>query len=147
MGWQRGGLAGLRPLALSHWFWAAFVDAYEWVELPNVHGMALAADPTFTTKPYAASGAYIHRMSNHCRGCRYDVKQRHGADACPFNPLFWDFMVRHRDALSSNPRLGVLYRGWDRRNDTEKAAIRDTAHDILEGLAASVGRPLLDAGG
>ena len=129
-----GLLAGLRPLELSHWFWAAFVDAYEWVELPNVHGMALAADPTFTTKPYAASGAYIHRMSDHCRGCRYDVKQRHGADACPFNPLFWHFMVRHRDVLAANPRLAVLYRSWDRWSAPEQDAIQATAEAFLDQL-------------
>ena len=76
-------LAGVAPLEISHWFWAAFVDAYEWVELPNVHGMAVYADDSFTTKPYAASGSYIHRMSDYCGECRYDVKQRSGEDACP----------------------------------------------------------------
>ena len=122
-----GLLLGVRPIELSHWFWAAFVDAYEWVELPNVHGMALAADTTFTTKPYAASGAYINRMSNHCRGCRFSVRKRAGADACPFNALFWDFMVRHRERISKNPRMGVLYRSWDRWSEAEQADIRATA--------------------
>lgn len=120
-------LLGVAPREVSHWFWAAFVDAYEWVELPNVHGMALAADPTFTSKPYAASGAYIQRMSNHCRDCRYDVKQRAGRDACPFNALFWDFMVRHRERLSQNPRLAVLYKSWDRWTPEHTNSILQTA--------------------
>jgi deoxyribodipyrimidine photolyase-related protein len=116
-------LLGVRPIEVSHWFWAAYVDAYEWVELPNVHGMALAADPTFTTKPYAASGAYIKRMSNHCRYCRFNVNKRTGSDACPFNVLFWDFMVRHRERISENPRMAVLFRSWDRWSEDERAQI------------------------
>lgn len=126
-----GLLVGVAPPAVSHWFWAAFVDAYEWVELPNVHGMALAADPTFTTKPYAASGSYIHKMSDHCRGCRYDPKARVGEHACPFNSLFWDFMARHRDELSTNPRVGMLYRSWDRWDDDQRQAIRARAGDLI----------------
>ena len=117
-------ILGVRPIEVSHWFWAGFVDAYEWVELPNVHGMALAADTTFTTKPYAASGAYIHKMSNHCRGCRFEVKKRTGPDSCPFNSLFWDFMARHREALSANPRVKVLFRTWDRWSPEERAELQ-----------------------
>ena len=131
-----GLLLGVRPLDLSRWFFAAFVDAYEWVELPNVHGMALFADPSFTTKPYAASGAYIHRMSNHCRGCRYDVKQRTGADACPFNALYWDFMSRHRDRFEGHPRLGTLYRTYDRFDDRERQAIADSATAVRDRMFA-----------
>jgi deoxyribodipyrimidine photolyase-related protein len=130
-------LAGIDPLEVSHWFWAAFVDAYEWVELPNVHGMALYADDGFTTKPYAASGAYIDRMSDHCGRCRYDVKRRTGERACPFNPLFWDFLVRHRARFGAHPRLGALYRTWDRFPETEREAIRATAARVLEGLTPS----------
>ncbi len=135
-------LLGVRPLALSHWFWAAFVDAHEWVELPNVHGMALAADPTFTTKPYAASGAYIHRMSDHCGRCPYRVRQRTGALSCPFNSLFWSFMVRHRETLATNPRLAVLYRSWDRWDEDEHAAIHRTAALHRERLLTARGAPL-----
>lgn len=124
-------LAGLQPLDVSHWFWAGFVDAHEWVELPNVHGMALFADDGFTTKPYAASGAYIDRMSDHCGGCRYRVGDRHGPSACPFNPLFWTFLDRHRARFVRHPRLGALYRSWDRWSDAERAAIRDTAARIV----------------
>jgi deoxyribodipyrimidine photolyase-related protein len=130
-------LAGIEPLALSHWFWAGFVDAYEWVELPNVHGMALFADDGFTTKPYAASGAYIDRMSDHCGRCRYRVKERTGERACPFNPLFWDFLVRHRDRFGKHPRIGALYRTWDRFGDDEKARIRESAARVLSSLEPS----------
>jgi deoxyribodipyrimidine photolyase-related protein len=128
-------LTGVRPLEVSHWFWAAFVDAYEWVELPNVHGMALYADDSFTTKPYAASGAYINRMSDYCKGCKYDVKQKTGPKACPFNTLFWDFMVRNRELLSSNPRLGMLLRTWDKRAPEDQEAVLESAAEFLANLA------------
>ena len=127
-------LAGVRPLDVSHWFWAGFVDAYEWVQLPNVHGMALYADDGFTTKPYAASGAYVQRMSDYCAGCPQDVKRRHGEDACPFNPLFWRFMVEHRERLSANPRVGALYGNWDRWAPAEREAILASAERILAEL-------------
>lgn len=130
-------LIGVDPKAISHWFWAGFVDAYEWVELPNVVGMAVYADDTFTTKPYAASGNYVHKMSDHCRGCRYDVKQRHGPDACPLNPLFWHFMERHRDRFRKNPRIGRLYGNWDRMDDARRQAILSTAEDFLSDLEPS----------
>lgn len=128
-------LLGVRPLEVSHWFWAGFVDAYEWVELPNVHGMALFADDAFTTKPYAASGAYIHRMGDHCGRCRYDVKAKDGPDACPFNPLFWDFMVRHRERLSHNVRLRQLYATWDRKDPDARRAALDSAAAFRASLA------------
>lgn len=130
-------LAGIAPLEISHWFWAGFVDAFEWVELPNVHGMAVYADDAFTTKPYAASASYIHRMSDYCGGCAYDRKARSGEGACPFNALYWDFMARHRERLESNPRVAVLYRAWDRWSDDERAAIRDRARSFLDGLEPS----------
>ncbi len=127
-------LAGIDPLQISHWFWAAFVDAYEWVELPNVHGMAVYANDAFTTKPYAASGNYIHKMSDYCGGCRYDVKQRTGEDACPFNALFWHFLDRHRERFEANHRLRVLYGNWDRNDESEKGRILATAQRFLDGL-------------
>jgi deoxyribodipyrimidine photolyase-related protein len=130
-----GLLLGVRPLELSRWFRAAFVDASEWVELPNVHGMALFADDAFTTKPYAASGAYLDRMGDHCGRCRFDVGQRTGPTACPFNSLFWDFMARHRDRLGANPRLAVLLRTWDRFPPEEQARVRQTAELARARLA------------
>jgi deoxyribodipyrimidine photolyase-related protein len=140
-----GLLLGVRPIELSHWFWAGFVDAHEWVELPNVHGMALAADPTFTTKPYAASGAYIHRMSDHCRGCAFDVKAKTGPTSCPFNSLFWDFMVRNRDDLSRNPRLAMLLRTWDAWSAEQQTAIRARAADVRSALRPAASDPVFGA--
>lgn len=127
-------LAGLRPLDVSHWFWAAFVDAAEWVELPNVHGMALYADPGFTTKPYSASGAYIHRQGDHCKSCPHDVRKRTGPAACPFNALYWDFTARHRALYESNPRLARLLHTWNRWDDAERDAIRAQAARWLSTL-------------
>ena len=132
-----GLIYGVEPLELSHWFWAGFVDAYEWVELPNVHGMALYADPTFTTKPYAASGAYIQRMSDHCGHCAFDPKERVGDDACPFNALFWDFMVRHRARLERNPRVRALFSTWDRWDETHRAAIQARAEALRDAWEPS----------
>lgn len=127
-------LSGVSPRQLSHWFWAAFVDAYEWVELPNVVGMATFGDPSFTTKPYAASGNYIQKMSNYCQRCPYDVKRRHGDDACPFNALYWSFMIRHRAALTDNPRLRQLYRVWDALPASEREQVLLSAERHLESM-------------
>ena len=130
-------IAGLRPIEVSHWFWAGFVDAYEWVELPNVHSMALFADDSLTTKPYASSAAYINRMSDYCSGCAYNHKARTGPDACPFNFLFWDFIGRNRDRLQKNPRLGALYRTWDRWEGDEQDRIKSEARTFLEAMPVS----------
>jgi len=130
-------LAGLAPIEVSHWFWAGFVDAFEWVELPNVHGMALYADDGFTTKPYSASGSYINKMSNYCRDCVFDVKKRVGPGACPFNSLYWAFMVRHRDRLSVNPRVAAIFVSWDRWPDAHQRDILTRADTFLDGLEAA----------
>jgi len=104
-------LAEVDPKAAADWYLAVYADAVEWAELPNVAGMALYADGgRFTSKPYVASGAYIDRMSDYCRGCAYDRKQRTGDHACPFNALYWDFFDRHAATLGLNPRLGMVYR-------------------------------------
>ena len=129
-------LIGADPAAVAAWYLEVYADAYEWVELPNVLGMALFGDGgLLASKPYAASGAYIDRMSDYCRGCRYDVKAKLGADACPFNALYWDFLARHRGKLGGNPRLAMPYRNWDRMADTAQAAIRAQAAGFLDGLA------------
>ena len=121
-------LAGVEPHALHEWYLSVYADAYEWVELPNTIGMSQFADGgLLASKPYAASGAYINRMSNYCVGCRYDVKQRTGANACPFNALYWDFLARHRDKLGGNPRIGQMIRTYDKFSDDERAAIATSA--------------------
>ena len=128
-------LAGLDPEAVCSWFLGIYVDAVEWVELPNTLGMALHADGGIVgTKPYAASGAYINRMSNYCAGCRYDPKQRSGDAACPFNLLYWDFLARHRDTLAANPRMGLAVKNLERIDAAELARIRSRAAAFLGEL-------------
>jgi deoxyribodipyrimidine photolyase-related protein len=104
-------LAGVDPHALHLWYLAVYADAYEWVELPNTLGMSQFADGgLLASKPYAASGAYIDRMSDYCAGCRYAVKAKSGPDACPFNRLYWPFLIRHAERLAGNPRMAPMYR-------------------------------------
>ncbi|EGF90971.1 FAD binding domain of DNA photolyase family protein [Asticcacaulis biprosthecium C19] len=129
-------LAGLDPVAVHEWYLAVYADAYEWVELPNTLGMALHADGgLLASKPYAASGNYINRMSNYCSGCVYDSKVTTGDRACPFNALYWDFLDRHRDRFAGNPRMPYVYSTWDRMGPERRAAIRTQAALHLEAMA------------
>ena len=128
-------LAGLNPAAVHRWYLGIYIDAFEWVELPNTLGMSQYADGgLLATKPYVSSAAYIHRMSDACKGCRYDRKQRLGPDACPFNALYWDFHDRHGARLSGNPRLAMPYRQLARMSDAERAAIRTQAATFRDGI-------------
>lgn len=128
-------LAGIDPAEVSAWFLIVYADAYEWVETPNVIGMGLFADGgLMASKPYAAGGAYINRMSDYCRGCAYDVKKRTGEGACPFNSLYWDFLARNRDRLGRNHRLLRMYDGWDRFDPAEQARIQAQAAGFLATL-------------
>lgn len=121
-------LWGVRPAEIEAWYLAVFVDAFDWVELPNTHGMAIHADGgLMASKPYAATGAYIDRMSNYCAGCRYDPKQRHGPDACPLTTLYWDFLDRHRARFKAHPRLRPVMLVLDRLPAEELAEIRAQA--------------------
>jgi len=130
-------IMGADPAHVHQWYLEVYADAYEWVELPNTLGMSQFGDGGLLgSKPYASSGAYINRMSDYCRHCRYDVSKRTGADACPFNALYWDFLVRNRDKLGDNRRLAMPYRNWDRIAAPEQQAIRDRAAELLEGLEA-----------
>jgi deoxyribodipyrimidine photolyase-related protein len=127
-------LAALDPVAVNEWYLAVYADAYEWVELPNTHGMALYADGgVMASKPYAASGNYISKMSDYCAGCAYDVKQRTGPRACPFNFLYWDFIGRHHDRFRSNPRMAVICKSLDRMEPAERAKIHRQASEFLDG--------------
>lgn len=104
-------IAGIDPAAVNEWYLIVYADAYEWVELPNVTGMILFADGGFlASKPYAASGAYINKMSDYCKGCRYKVAEKSGPDACPFNYLYWNFMIENSSKLEKNPRIGFTYK-------------------------------------
>jgi deoxyribodipyrimidine photolyase-related protein len=128
-------LAGVSPREIERWYLAVYADAFEWVEMPNTLGMAVFADGgQMASKPYAASGAYIDRMSDFCSGCAYDVKQKTGPNACPFNYLYWAFLIRQKDRLSNNPRLAMPYRtlaGWTAER---QAAILVEAAEFLDGL-------------
>ena len=125
-------LVGVSPRAVHEWYLTVYADAYEWVELPNTLGMSQFSDGgVLASKPYVASGAYINRMSDYCRSCRYDVKQRTGADACPFNVLYWDFLARHRSKLAKNPRMSQMYRTIDRFSSEEINGIRARAVELL----------------
>uniref|UniRef100_UPI0035CA3B6C cryptochrome/photolyase family protein n=1 Tax=uncultured Sphingomonas sp. TaxID=158754 RepID=UPI0035CA3B6C len=128
-------LAGVRPQDVADWFLVVYADAYEWVELPNVIGMSQHADGgRLATKPYAGGGAYIDRMSDHCGKCRYDVKQRTGPDACPFNALYWDFLARHERRFRRNRRMVNMYATWDRMKPDVRAAYRASAAAFLATL-------------
>jgi deoxyribodipyrimidine photolyase-related protein len=129
-------LAGIDPAEVNDWYLCVYADAFEWVELPNTHGMAIHADGgIMASKPYAASGRYIDRMSDHCRHCRYDVREAVGERACPFNALYWDFLARHRARFASNPRMAQMYRTMDRMDDAKVAAMRCQAIAFLDRVA------------
>lgn len=129
-------IAGIDPHQVHVWYLEVYADAYEWVEMPNTIGMALFADGGLLgSKPYAAGGAYINRMSDYCRSCRYDVKQRVGEDACPFNALYWDFIARNQGKLARNPRMAMPYRTWEKMKEEDRAAIRDQARHFLDSLS------------
>ena len=128
-------IAGIDPQAVQDWYLAVYADAYQWVELPNVSGMILYADGgKLATKPYAASGNYINKMSDYCKGCRYKVSQKSGEDACPFNPLYWHFMDTHRETLSKNHRIGRIYATWDRMGEDKKRDYLESANNFLDTL-------------
>jgi deoxyribodipyrimidine photolyase-related protein len=121
-------LLGVEPKQVHAWYLAVYVDAVEWVELPNTLGMSQFADGgLMASKPYAATGQYIDRMSGYCKGCRYDPKQRTGETACPFTTLYWDFLIRHADRLRGNPRMALQVRNLDRLEEAEKRAIAEHA--------------------
>jgi deoxyribodipyrimidine photolyase-related protein len=128
-------LAGIDPAQVADWYLVVYADAYEWVEHPNVLGMSQYADGgRLGTKPYAGSGAYINRMSDYCRHCRFDVKKRVGEDACPFNALYWDFLARNERKLRGNRRLWQPYTTWDRFSDDTKAEVGAQAQRFLDSL-------------
>jgi deoxyribodipyrimidine photolyase-related protein len=128
-------LAGLRPQEVNAWFLECYIDAYDWVMLPNVLGMGLNADGgKIATKPYIASANYIHRMSDYCNGCHYKRKARSGEDACPFNTLYWDFLLHNEESLRANPRSGPAVLSLRHLDEDERAAIRQQAQDQLDHI-------------
>lgn len=128
-------LAGIEPKRVADWYLGMFADGIDWVTAPNVVGMAMHADGGVVgTKPYAASGKYIKRMSNYCDGCRYDVDKRTGDDACPFNTLYWDFLIRHRETFRGNNRMAMMLKNVDRLDDGERTEITISAKSIRSRL-------------
>lgn len=129
-------LAGLDVEQVCAWFLAVYVDAFEWVELPNTLGMALHGDGgLMASKPYAASGKYIQRQGDHCRECVYDPKKVTGEGACPYNSLYWRFIHRHQALLKTNPRMALILRNWQRREEEAQEAIVSWADETLQRLA------------
>jgi deoxyribodipyrimidine photolyase-related protein len=128
-------LAGIVPASVEAWYLSVYADAHDWVELPNTHGTALYADGgVFATKPYAASGAYIHRMSDYCGDCRNDPKAKLGPTACPFNALYWRFLIVNQRRLRSNPRVALPYRHIERMDPTLRRGLVDQAEAFLDRL-------------
>ena len=129
-------LIGADPAAVNRWYLEVYADAVEWVQLPNTHGMVLHADGGMLgSKPYAASGRYIQRMSDYCQRCRYRPDVAVGPTACPFNALYWRFMIRNAGRLRGNPRMAMVYRTLDRFTPEKRAAMVEQADGFLAGLA------------
>lgn len=128
-------LAGVHPEEICDWYLAVYVDAYDWVELPNTLGMVMHADGGYLgSKPYAASGKYINRMSDHCSECVYNVNRTTEDDACPFNALYWHFMDRHQAEFRDNPRMRMMYRNWQRQDEDRRHATLTRASWLLDHL-------------
>ncbi len=131
-------LAGLDPDEVNDWYLLVYADAYEWVELPNVSGMILFADGgLLASKPYAASGSYINKMSNYCEACSYKPTVKNGPKACPFNYLYWDFIARNDGKLRGNPRMGFMYKSLDRMNEEKRQAIQADSRRFFAAMQAN----------
>jgi len=128
-------LAGIDPQAVDDWYLGIYIDAIQWVELPNTRAMSQFADGgQVATKPYVSSARYINAMSDYCKSCNYDWKKRYGTGSCPFNSLYWDFFNRHRELLQKNARIGMMYRTWDRMDSNQRKDILRQAHAYRNNL-------------
>ena len=128
-------LAGIDPKNIHHWYLGIYIDAFEWVELPNTLGMSQYADGgLLATKPYVSSAAYINKMGNYCSNCKYKLKEKLGEDACPFNYLYWDFLDRNKEKLGNNPRLGMPYRTLNKMTDEKRQAIQRDGQIFFSAL-------------
>ena len=128
-------IAGIDPVQVHEWYLAVYADAIEWVELPNTMGMSQFADGgVLASKPYASSGNYINKMSDYCASCHYKVKEKTGPGSCPFNTFYWDFLDRNSDKLRGNPRLGNIYRTWDRFDPEKQSTYRAYAEVLRKEL-------------
>ncbi|MGB0934547.1 MAG: cryptochrome/photolyase family protein [Alphaproteobacteria bacterium] len=128
-------LAGIDPAEVNEWYLIVYADAYQWVEMPNVTGMILYADGGYlASKPYAASGAYINKMSNYCEGCSYKVSKKNGPEACPFNYLYWNFLIENHQDLKDNHRMRLIYSSLEKMSSEKVESIRQDSKKILQEL-------------
>ena len=128
-------LTGIDPRHVREWYLIVYADAFEWVELPNVMGMILFADGGYlASKPYASGGAYINKMSNYCSSCHYKIKEKTGEKACPFNYLYWNFLDKHREILSKNQRLSMVYNTLDKMDPSKLSTIRKNAKSFINSI-------------
>ena len=128
-------LLGVHPDEVDRWYLGIYIDAFEWVEITNTRGMSQFADGGIVgSKPYVSSGAYIQKMSNYCEGCFYKTKEKFGEKACPFNTLYWDFYARNRPLLERNPRIGMMYKVWDKMEEGQKKLILEKAQEIKQNI-------------
>lgn len=128
-------LAGCSPDEVDSWYLGIYIDAIEWVEITNTRGMSQYADGgLLATKPYISSSNYINKMSDYCGNCKYDRNIKIGENACPFNSLYWNFLIRHREKLAGNPRMGMMYRLIDKMSEKEKESINQQANHYLKGI-------------
>lgn len=128
-------LAGIEPAQVCDWYLAVYADAFEWVELPNTLGMALFADGgIMASKPYAASGKYINRMSDFCKSCKYNPNEVTSDNACPFNALYWNFIDQHQAKFKSNNRMHFALQNWQKMTSAKKNSILCKSQEILKSL-------------
>lgn len=128
-------LTGVHPDQVDEWYLGIYIDAIEWVEMPNTRGMSQFADDGWVaTKPYSAGGNYVNKMSDYCKGCHYSIKEKSSETSCPFTSLYWNFMITHRQKLAKNPRVGMVYRSWDKQTVESQRATLTRASWCLEHL-------------
>jgi deoxyribodipyrimidine photolyase-related protein len=128
-------LLGVHPDEVDRWYLGIYIDAFEWVEITNTRGMSQFADGGVVgSKPYVSSAAYVQKMSNYCQGCYYNYKEKFGEKACPFNTLYWDFYDRNRSLLERNPRIGMMYKVWDKMDQAQKKLILEKAQEIKQNI-------------
>ena len=128
-------LAGIKPEEIHQWYLGIYIDAFEWVELPNTLGMSQFADGgQLASKPYVSSASYINKMSNYCKSCHYDSKVKIGDKACPFNSLYWNFFETHKDKLATNQRLGIVYNQLKRMDSEQKKQLVDQSQIYLKNI-------------
>ena len=128
-------LAGINPREVHLWYLGVYIDALEWVEAPNTIGMSQYADGgVLATKPYVSSSAYINRMSDYCKGCSYQRKEKHGETSCPFDTLYWDFLITHRKDFEKNPRMAMMLKNIDRKTESEITKISDRAQVLRDNI-------------